>query len=316
MIREHNAAARYLTSLATELRGLPAETRGEILADVRAHIDEATESGRDIDEVLTKLGDPADVATDAREQLGGDSLRDPAERPERMLRIAALVLAIVSAVVVSFLLPSYAIEEVGTAGDATGSTLQSASNLFESYGLGVALLPLLPAVLAVLPLVLPPRFRRAMGWVNAVLMSLFSVVGGFTLGGFFAPLALLMWAAVFVPLWLRQSRPKAFGLTVRILGAVMLITPTAFGVIGALTGTFMDPDWRFWLAAALTFALGVLFAIRLRYADVVVAGLGAALMLLAVVDAGLLALAVWWMGGLWFVIGLSAIAARMRPARS
>src|SRR5690606_7550913 len=98
-----------------------------------------------------------------------------------------------------------------------GSTLQTASSLFENYGVGIALLTLLPAVLASLPLLLPQRVRVLAAWVNAAIMTLFSVFGGLTLGGFFVPLTLVMWAAVLVPRWITRGRSARVGRTWRIV---------------------------------------------------------------------------------------------------
>ena len=66
---------RYLTDLEAELRGLPANRRRELLDEVGQHIaaaratlDPETEAG--IRTVLERLGDPADIAAEARERYG------------------------------------------------------------------------------------------------------------------------------------------------------------------------------------------------------------------------------------------------------
>lgn len=303
----------YLRQLESALQGVPDAARSTILEDVRLHIDEATDQDRDPAEVLAALGPADDVAREAREQLGvPDSTEATATAPERaarMLHLSAVILAVITAVFVSFLLPSFATEELSVSSDATGSTLQTATSLFEAYGLIVALLPLLPAGLGVLPLVLRPRWRRPVALVNAVIMTVFSIIAGFSIGGFFIPLSLLLWAAVLVPRWLQRGEPTGPGLAWRLVGAVAIVSPAVLTIVGLLTDTFTDGGAAFWITALVVFAIGVLFALRIRFVDTIVTVLGAALMLLAVIDAGLLVLAVWLGGGLWLVIGLAAIAA-------
>jgi uncharacterized membrane protein len=73
----------YLTDLEAELRGLPANRRRELLEEVGEHIsaaratlDPETEAG--IRTVLERLGDPADIAAEARERYG---VQDEPARP-------------------------------------------------------------------------------------------------------------------------------------------------------------------------------------------------------------------------------------------
>jgi uncharacterized membrane protein len=88
----------YLTDLETELRGLPANRRRELLEEVGEHItaaratlDPETEAG--ILTVLERLGDPADIAAEARERYGVqvDSAR-PAIPWLEVLTLASFVL--------------------------------------------------------------------------------------------------------------------------------------------------------------------------------------------------------------------------------
>jgi HAAS domain-containing protein len=81
----------YLARLEQALADLPPPRRAELLDDVRTHIAEARrgladETDADLLNVLDKLGDPADIAADARERLGAQ----PA-MPVGMLEIAAIV---------------------------------------------------------------------------------------------------------------------------------------------------------------------------------------------------------------------------------
>ena len=61
----------YLRRLDDELRDLPRARREEILAEVREHINEADPVGEaEIRDVLDRLGDPEDIAAEARERFG------------------------------------------------------------------------------------------------------------------------------------------------------------------------------------------------------------------------------------------------------
>ena len=84
----------YLARLERELAALPPTRRAELMDDVRSHIAEARssvaeESDAAILNILDKLGDPADIAADARERLGARPA--PPAMPIGMLEIAAIV---------------------------------------------------------------------------------------------------------------------------------------------------------------------------------------------------------------------------------
>jgi uncharacterized membrane protein len=65
----------YLRELDHELRDLPAGRRREIVEEIREHIESAlgeTGAGDDVEvrNVLERLGDPADIAAEARQRFG------------------------------------------------------------------------------------------------------------------------------------------------------------------------------------------------------------------------------------------------------
>jgi hypothetical protein len=85
---------RYLRDLDAELQGLPASQRQEILDEVGEHVAAAraamgadTEAG--VRAVLERLGDPADIAAEARERFGVPA--EPARPATPWLEIIALV---------------------------------------------------------------------------------------------------------------------------------------------------------------------------------------------------------------------------------
>jgi hypothetical protein len=89
---------RYLKDLEAELRGFPASRRREILDEVGEHITEAratldTETEAAIRTVLERLGDPADIAAEARDRLGLPAR--PPRQPTPWLEVIALVLLVI-----------------------------------------------------------------------------------------------------------------------------------------------------------------------------------------------------------------------------
>ncbi len=88
----------YLNDLEAELHGLPANRRRELLDEVGEHIaaaraalDPETEAG--IRTVLERLGDPADIAAEARERFG--ILAAPAKPATPWLEVIALVALVI-----------------------------------------------------------------------------------------------------------------------------------------------------------------------------------------------------------------------------
>jgi uncharacterized membrane protein len=84
---------RYLTDLEAELRGLPANRRRELLDEVGEHITAARaaldpETEVAIRTMLERLGDPADIAAEARERFGVQA--EPARPTIPWLEVATL----------------------------------------------------------------------------------------------------------------------------------------------------------------------------------------------------------------------------------
>jgi hypothetical protein len=89
---------RYLRDLAAELRDLPDDRGREILDEVSRHIAEAratldAESEPAIRTVLERLGDPADIAAEARERFGVQPA--PARPATPWLEVIALVALVI-----------------------------------------------------------------------------------------------------------------------------------------------------------------------------------------------------------------------------
>jgi uncharacterized membrane protein len=96
----------YLDRLESELAGFPSERRRELVQEIAEHISEArasleVESEAEILNLLERLGDPAEIAAEARspEQAADPPASVVVERRSTGLDIAALVLLLVGGVV-------------------------------------------------------------------------------------------------------------------------------------------------------------------------------------------------------------------------
>jgi len=88
----------YLARLEQALADLPPPRRAELVDHVRSHIAEARrslaeETDADLLNILDKLGDPADIAADARDRLGPQPA--PPAMPLGILEIGAIVALVV-----------------------------------------------------------------------------------------------------------------------------------------------------------------------------------------------------------------------------
>jgi uncharacterized membrane protein len=92
------AVKEYLHDLEGELRDLPRSRRQELLGEIHEHIDSALAEAPVHDEaevrnVLERVGDPADIAEEARQRFGVPKAKSGA------LEIAALILLLVGGII-------------------------------------------------------------------------------------------------------------------------------------------------------------------------------------------------------------------------
>jgi len=92
------AVKEYLHDLEAELRDLPRSRRQELLGEIHEHIDSALADAPAHDEaevrnVLDRLGDPSDIAEEARQRFGVPKVKSGA------LEIAALILLVIGGII-------------------------------------------------------------------------------------------------------------------------------------------------------------------------------------------------------------------------
>lgn len=298
---------QYLRDVERMLRGIAPAHRQTVVDDLRSHFADAADLGRPVDDVIAGLGSPAEIAERARDEFGTDDAA--ADRAWRMLQGAAVAVSVVIGVVVAFILPSYSL--VTTAENADGSSpIAATSTIAEHLGLGVALIALVPALIAVIPIVVPRRYRTLTAVIVAVVLSAMALIGGFSLGGFFVPSCLLVWAALVV--WLRL-RGRGFGSGWRIAGAILAALPVVLFAAGMLVpGAAIEVSAWAWPFLAAPIVLAVLIAIGIRSAGWVLAAVGLVVLIGGLISGGLITLLIVWLGGWWLTIGLAHAVATPR----
>lgn len=98
---------RYLKHLEVELDDLPRDRRREIVDEISGHIAEARaglehETEADVRNILEGLGDPADIAEDARERFEVQPPRAAQPFKPGWMEIAALVFLLVGGLIIPF----------------------------------------------------------------------------------------------------------------------------------------------------------------------------------------------------------------------
>jgi hypothetical protein len=285
------AEESYLRDISKRLKALTPEQREAVLDDVRAHFAEAADAGRSPEQAAESLGDPAKFTERVRDELGHES--DRTDRIRRVLLWLATGVAVFTAMFVSFWQPD--------------SSLQVPNTQFEAHGFGIVLLSLAPALITALPNFASPRARTVFTAAVAVMLSVVSFT--FPDSWAFAPTAWLAWAALVVPIIARYGPPAAGW---RIAGGVLALLPMAFGIGGALVGSW-DLNLETVLYTAAIAALGVLMALGKPWAGVVLALVGVAALVSSALYPGMLTSAVWWAGGLFITIGASQALMDARP---
>ncbi|MFJ3403728.1 HAAS signaling domain-containing protein [Promicromonospora sp. NPDC090134] len=286
-----NAEDTYLRDVGKRLRTLTPEQRAAVLDDVRAHFADAADAGRSPEQAAESLGDPAQFTERVRAELGHDAGRT--DRMRRVLQWLATGAAVFTAMFVSFLWPD--------------QTLPGLNTQVEQYGFGIVLLNLVPALVAALPLFVPVRARTATAVAVATVLTALGVVGDTYM--FYAPSAMLAWAALAVPAIARTGRPAAGW---RITGAVLTALPAVLLIIGGLVGSW-GMEVSSWLWTGGLIAVGALIAVPRTWAGTVVATAGVAVLIMATLDPGMIVLGIWWAGGVLLAVGASHAVAHARP---
>jgi uncharacterized membrane protein len=98
---------RYLKHLEVELDDVPGDRRREIVDEIAGHIAEARaglehETEADVRNILEGLGDPADIAAEARERFEVQAPAPQSQYKPGWMEIGALVMLLVGGLVIPF----------------------------------------------------------------------------------------------------------------------------------------------------------------------------------------------------------------------
>lgn len=137
--RASHMIQEYLDRVSSQLGDLPAGDREEILMDLRAHIEESlgdlsTASGADVRNTLGRLGDPGELAREARTRSGASQGSEPEPAETRLdktpsaLEVASIILTAILwpiGVVLAWISPRWLIRDktIATVIPATGTLL-------------------------------------------------------------------------------------------------------------------------------------------------------------------------------------------------
>lgn len=231
-----------------------------------------------------------------------------------LLGLAALLLAVVTAVVFMVLVPLYNTATVIEENAETGRPElilpepdSSSATLVEAVGWAGALVTLVPAVLLLVPLLVPERLRSAARVGAGVVLTAFVLLGIATIGAFFVPTLVLAWAAVLAPgtCEASESGRRAW----RVVGALLIVASVIALEFSVGMGTVeIDPFAVVLGAASIVVAVG--FGLGRTWAYVASAVGGAVLLVLAAASESMLMLAFWLAGGFWLAFGIAALAVR------
>lgn len=118
MTQEEKKIKRYVNAIERKLR-LPLEMKSRINADLGTDIHARLEQGQNVDEVLSEIGTPQEVAERFNTEMGADSV--PRKSPVRFLFGLILFLGI-SGVIWNFCMWKSAITPISIIGGADGPT--------------------------------------------------------------------------------------------------------------------------------------------------------------------------------------------------
>lgn len=293
---------RYVRTLRTALSDLPAEQREMVVADVHAHVEEATDAGASVESALAGLGSARDLAARTWSEVEGTLPSiGRGVRATRIMVIGALVLGVVAALVVTFSAPLW-----GTVDRSEAGTQPARVAIEQPFGAWIALVALTPALLAGVALIVPRRAGRTVLFILAAVMTVLFALGS-TIAGWYLPFIVQLWLCAIVPLAVSRGFDLTKSRSWRI-GAGLVIVVPAGGMLLRGVGA-QDAFW--WLPLivfVITVLLAFVFVIGGRAANLLLCGVGLVLLVASTLPAGILQLPIWWLGGLIFIIGTAATA--------
>ncbi|MDI6103735.1 hypothetical protein QLQ12_34485 [Actinoplanes sp. NEAU-A12] len=254
------------------------------------------------------LPEAAKARPRARRVEPSDSALNHAARADRALRTVAVALGVLIAAYVSFLMPSIELPLKSAHAGVEGQSV------LRRYGPALAMLTLLPVLVAAMPAALPAKVRGPATAAAATGFTAFAFLSG-NLGLYYFPVALLLWAATIVPSLLRRGIGRVAARSWRLAAAAFIALPA----LPAAAGLFTGDSGIVWAAVALwvvgPIVLAALCASGLRAGYAVTALAGALVMIAALLDHGFLFAAFWLFAAVFLTIGASGLTAAWAQTR-
>lgn len=318
------AARNYLEQLRRELSHLTEAEISEILSQTRTRINDLPGRGRRTEDLYNALGTAQSMAGNfKRTEPEALKVRSGKEFLSRILAWPILGFALLTAIVVLF---APATSQTGIV-YSTGSVVSGINGESASFGyvgepalaavelqIGAQILwlALVPLALSLIPLILRNRVGMILQILGALLLTAVIVLGGASIGLFFVPVTILLWAQVLAPPIMMRGSMARPGPLWLILGALTVVVILA-GACGASLPLADGKIWPIYAPALVLGVLAILLPARRRALHITLVSLG-----LLVISAGLVAalqglwqvplIWAWLAGGVSFAVGHLALA--------
>ncbi|WP_313812104.1 HAAS signaling domain-containing protein [Glutamicibacter sp.] len=315
------AARNYLEQLRRELSFLTDAERQEILDHTREQILKLPGKGRRKSDLYRLLGEPQALAAGfARTEPQELKVSSGRQFLSRILAWPIFALAVLTAALIVLSPSSMTLVEPRITGYVEGSWQGTLTQLELNMGSYILLFALIPVVFSLLPLVLRGTLGLIIQLLGALATTAVSLIGVNSLGAFFIPLAVLLWAQVFTPLLMMRGSMASPGPGWLISAAVVLIGAVAATTLLGLR-SFSGEPWLVVAPAALLVVLAVLLPFRWRWANIGLISAGVLVMIagcVASLESMYQAPLVWpWLAGsMSFAVGHLALAAGMWHERA
>ena len=179
-----------LREVAERLAPLPAKDRREVLDGIAGHIEEALERGGDPEGILSSLGTPEQVASEAldgQQGIEGTGYLN-VKRVLQLITVAATGLPVVAA--------KFIVLEANYTGYSDGSEVWEYVRLVDAAS---PLLLLVPVLLSLAPLLFRGRAWQPVSVITTALLTLYVFIAPGSSGSAFLPAAVVAVAALFFP---------------------------------------------------------------------------------------------------------------------
>lgn len=175
--------AAYLRELNRRLAGLPDPDRYSIVSDVTEHIRSGLADGLTPHQIVTNLGPAAEVAASAFESQAHPGWWTPT----RLAQLVAAALFVAAGLLIAFIPLGTSVSEQSSSNDTVSTTVETARLADDIGWYRVAIMAVIPLVLAVGPMLMRRRAHKIATIAAATLASLLCILALLSVGILFLP---------------------------------------------------------------------------------------------------------------------------------